>query len=236
MVGVLPQLARLRGAALDLLFPSFCVGCGEDGSCLCKSCQSELPVLQHPLCPRCGLPQPQAVLCRACAGWQADIDGIRAPYQFEGTIRKAVHDLKYHNIRALAVPLAGLLSEYLRTEPIETDVIMPVPLHPRRLRERGYNQSALLARELGRLTGTALEEAALVRGKYLLPQARTGSVEERRSNVAGAFSLARQVVQDKRVLLIDDVSTSGATLNECASVLKAGGARAVWGLTLAREI
>lgn len=147
-----------------------------------------------------------------------------------------MHDLKYHNIRALAVPLAGLMRDYLRTDPIQADVIMPVPLHPRRLRERGYNQSALLAREIARLTGMEPEETILVRGRYLLPQARTGSVEERRRNVAGAFSLSAQGVQGKSVLVIDDVSTSGATLNECASVLKAGGARAVWGLTLAREV
>jgi ComF family protein len=111
-----------------------------------------------------------------------------------------------------------------------------VPLHPKRLRERGYNQSLLLANELGKLTGFPVNDSSLVRKIYNVPQAKTGSVEERRQNVIGIFSCVNEDLLEKKVLLVDDVTTSGATLNACASVLKAGGAMSVWGLTLAREI
>jgi len=128
------------------------------------------------------------------------------------------------------------MSEYLENNPVDGEVLAPVPLHPRRLRERGYNQSALLAKELGKLIGIPVDETSLTRVRYVLPQARTGSVEERRANVSGVFECRGDNVRGKKVIVIDDVSTSGATLNACASALKAAGAVAVWGLTLAREI
>jgi ComF family protein len=113
---------------------------------------------------------------------------------------------------------------------------VPVPLHPKRLRERGYNQSRLLAQELGKLTDLPVVDDCLVRGRHSLPQARTSTVGERRSNVADAFSCRDRRLQGKSVLLIDDVSTSGATLDACARALKQAGATTVWGLVLAREI
>lgn len=143
--------------------------------------------------------------------------------------------MKYGNLRAIAAPLASLIAEYVESSLLDADVLVPVPLHPRRLRERGYNQSALLANGLAKLIGLPVDETSLRRVKFVLPQARTGSVEERRTNVAGVFACTGGV-KGKRVVLIDDVSTSGATLNSCASALKSAGASAVWGLTLAREI
>jgi competence protein ComFC len=236
MVGVLAQLTRLRGAALNLLFPQFCVGCGKEGAFLCDDCLQLLPRIEPPICPRCGRPQPDGGFCQNCYDWRADIDGIRAPFRFEGVIRTAVHQLKYHNLRAIASSLAQLINGYLESNHLDGEVLIPVPLHRKRLRERGYNQSALLANELGRLMSLPIDEASLVREKYLLPQARTASVDERRANVAGAFSCWGDKLQGKKVLLIDDVATSGATMNACATVLKSAGATNVWGLALAREI
>jgi ComF family protein len=236
MVGVLAQLTKLRGAALNLLFPQFCVGCGKEGSFLCNSCLQSLPRIEPPVCSRCGRPQTKGELCRNCRDWQADIDGIRAPFRFDGVIRTAIHQLKYRNLRAIAPALAQLMSEYLVNNPLDSDVLIPIPLHDKRLRERGYNQSALLAKELGALMNLPVDETSLIREKYVLPQARTGSVEERRANVAGVFGCRGEGLQGKRVLLIDDVATSGATMNACASVLKSAGALSVWGLSLAREI
>ena len=112
---------------------------------------------------------------------------------------------------------------------------MPVPIHRKRWRERGYNQSALLAHELGRLSGLPVVENCLVRHSYTPPQARSASVIERQKNVTDAFTCLDRRLQGKRVLLIDDVSTSGATLNTCARALKTAGAATVWGLTLALE-
>jgi ComF family protein len=151
-------------------------------------------------------------------------------------VRQAVHQLKYQNLRALAAPLGDFLAEFLETSDIAADVIVPVPLHSKRLRERGYNQSALLARKLGKGAGLPVVEGCLERVKATLPQARTTAVAERQQNMAGAFACRSERLKDRRVLLVDDVATSGATLDAAAAALKAGGAASVWGLTLAREI
>jgi len=236
MVNVIPQVAKLKGIALDLLFPQWCVGCGKEGSFLCHSCRRSLRYILPPLCPRCGLPQLGGSLCSSCAGWEARIDGIRSPFQFEGVMRQAIHQLKYHNLRALAECLAELLADYLASNHLPGEVLVPVPLHPKRLRDRGYNQSGLLARGLGRLTGLPVIDDGLVRRQHALPQARTATVAERQSNVAGAFTCRDRRLAGRQVILIDDVSTSGATLDACAAALKASGAVTVWGLVLAREV
>ena len=176
------------------------------------------------------------MLCPSCVSWRAELDGIRSPFRFDGVIRQAILEMKYRNLRALAPTLAQLLSDYLMADPIPGEVLVPVPLHPKRLRERGYNQSSLMARELGKLTKLPVVEDCLVRERYTPPQARTATVSERQSNVAHAFICRDQRLRDKQVLLIDDVSTSGATLDACAAALKATFAKSVWGLTLAREI
>lgn len=233
---MLPQLDKLKGKALDLLFPQYCVGCGKEGSLICHSCLQSLPRLISPICPRCGRPQAGDMLCPGCVSWQAKIDGIRSPFHFDGVMRQAIHQLKYRNLRALVVPLANLLRDYLTTNPIPAEILVPVPIHSRRLRERGYNQSRLLARELGKLTGLPVIDDCLIRQRQAPPQARTSTVYERRSNVINAFACRDHRLRDKQVLLIDDVSTSGATLDACATALKASGVSSVWGLVVAREI
>jgi len=233
---VLPQLVKLKGMALSLLFPQWCIGCGAEGSFICHSCRLSLPRILPELCPRCGRPQPSGTLCPGCVSWQAEIDGIRSPFRFDGVIRQAIHQLKYRNFRALATPLAELLDDYMRTSPMPGEVLVPVPLHKKRLRERGYNQSGLLAKELGKLIHLPVVDDYLFRERYTPPQAKTSNVDERRSNVVGVFTCRDDRFRDKKVLLIDDVSTSGATLDACAAALKAAGAVSVWGLVLAREI
>lgn len=236
VLNVLPQLTRLKGIALDLLFPRWCVGCGKEGDFICPSCLESLPKILPPLCPHCGQPQASAALCPSCTSRPIEIDGIRSPFRFDGVIRQAIHELKYRNVRALAVLLARLLNDYLSTSPVPGEVLVPVPLHPKRLRERGYNQSRLLAQELSKLSALPVSDDCLVRQRHTLPQARTPTADKRRSNVADAFSCRNRRLENKGVLLIDDVSTSGATLDACARALKAAGAASVWGLVLAKEI
>ena len=233
---MLPQLTKLKGIALDLLFPRWCVGCGREGDFICPDCLKELPRINPPLCPRCGRPQLNAVVCPACVGWEASIDGIRALFKFEGAVRQAIHELKYNNVRAIAPLLGKWLGDYLIANPLPAELLVPVPLHARRLRERGYNQSRLLARELSLLSGLPLVDDCLVRITHGTPQARTRNVAERRGNVADAFSCRDRRLEDKQVLVIDDVSTSGATLDACARALKSAGASSAWGLVLAKEI
>ncbi len=233
---MLPQLSKFKEAALDLLFPKWCLGCGREGAYICHSCRRRLPEITPALCPVCGKSQIHGQLCPSCVSQRPEIDGIRSPFRFEGLIRRAVHELKYRNLRALAQPLAGLLNEYLVKNRLPGEVLVPVPLHPRRLRQRGYNQSQLLAKELGRLARLAVVSNYLLRQRPSPPQTGTTSAAERQANVAGAFSCRDERLKGKQVLLIDDVATSGATLSACAAALKAAGAGSVWGLTIAREV
>jgi len=233
---VLPQLSKLQGIALDFLFPRYCVGCGREGDFICFSCLGTLAGLTPPLCPRCGRPLDGDAPCPDCRHWQPALDGIRSPFRFTGVLRRAVLEFKYHNLRALAGPLACLLRGYLEKEPLPADVLVPVPLHQSRLRERGYNQSLLLAKELGKLSGLPVIAGSLIRHRPTLPQAQTRSIGERRRNIAGAFACRDSRLKGKSALLIDDVATSGSTLDACAAALKAVGAVAVWGLVVAREV
>jgi len=151
-------------------------------------------------------------------------------------MRQAIHELKYRNLRALAQPLARLLRDYLADSPLPADALVPVPLHSKRLKERGYNQSRRLAQELGKLMNVPVVDDCLFRRRHTSPQTRTSSAEERKRNIADAFACHNDNLRHKQVLLIDDVATSGATLDACAVALKAAGASSVWGLVLAREI
>lgn len=233
---MLSQVAKLKSIALDLLYPRCCVGCGKEGSFICNSCCQSLLRIMPPLCPRCGRSQASGILCSTCVSWLAAIDGIRSPFQFDGVMRKAIHQLKYRNLRAIAEPLAGLLSDCLTARYMPAEVLVPVPLHSKRLRERGYNQSGLLARKLAKLAGLPVIDDCLIRKRLAPPQAKTQNVKERRSNVADAFVCRDHRLKGSQVLLIDDVTTSGATLDACAAALKDAGAASVWGLVLAREI
>jgi ComF family protein len=162
------------------------------------------------------------------------VDTIRAPFLFEGPIREAVHRLKYRGQRAAAAQLAQLMAESAARSVASIDVITPVPLHSSRLRKRGYNQSFLLARELGKILGLPVQDGLLSKVKNSPPQVEARSREERHSNVSGSFE-CRRPVEGLAVLLIDDVATTGSTLSECAATLKTAGANAVRALVLARE-
>jgi ComF family protein len=229
---VLPQLQNLKRAALDLLFPQRCLGCGEEGELLCRSCLKTLPQIFPPVCPRCGRPQTSEILCPACVGWQTSIDCIRSPLKFEGLVRQAIHQFKYKNLRSLDQPLGLILKDYFYRYPLPVEIVV----HPKRMRERGYNQSELLARQFASLLHLPLNITALKRINYIKPQVRTQSALERRQNIQGAFACSGPVLKQKRVLLIDDVSTSGATLDACAAALKYNGSGQVYGLVVARDI
>jgi ComF family protein len=235
MAGLSP-LTRVGRAVLEVFFPSRCVGCGAYGSFLCQSCQAELLPTRPPRCPICWQPQPQEVTCGRCREERPAFQGARSAYLYQGAAREAVRALKYSYLSALAQPMAQLMARYvLEKEPIEADLLVAVPLHGRRQRLRGYNQSALLARELSRLCGLPLAERGLARRRNTPPQARSADAEARKRSVSGAFVADRRWVEGRRVLLVDDVMTTGATLDACAQALRQAGAASVWALTFARE-
>ena len=232
-------LSTLGRAALDLLFPPRCALCGRHGAALCDDCAGALPRAGPPRCPRCWSPLPPNRGCRRCdesgSGGLA-LEGLRSPYVFREGARELVHALKYNYHSTLGLPMGGLMARYLLGESPLADVLVPVPLHPRRQRVRGYNQSFLLAREVSRRLGLPLAAGALVRHRDTPPQARAMEADARRRNMIGAFDCRPGAVAGRRVLLVDDVTTTGATLDACARVLLAeGGASSVWALTFARE-
>ena len=218
---------------LDLLYPPRCAGCGQTGALYCLSCRRSVPLVVPPLCSLCGQPHVPSGLCSRCARDPLHIDGIRSVAIFAGSLRKAIHRLKYDYVRDLAVPLGEMLVSFWQETPLPADVIVPVPLHPRRVRERGYNQAALLAEQLAQVTGIPMVRDVLLRHKYTVSQTKLDA-EQRRQNVDGAFTCVGSEVRGKRVLLMDDVCTTGATLEASSVALKAGGAQSVWALTLAR--
>jgi ComF family protein len=226
-------LTKISNSALDLLFPMQCLGCRTEGKLLCAACTSGLASLGPPFCGLCALPG-TATRCRWCRSHPPAFAGIRAPFLMMGLIREGVHLLKYQGVRAAAPEMARLLAQYLAAHPMPADLIAPVPLHPRRLRARGYNQSALLARELAKLSGLPLDEGMLARTRDTPPQVEAASREERRANVDGSFESTADAA-GRAVVLVDDVATTGSTLSACAAALKAAGAASVWGLVLARE-
>ncbi|MBN1152269.1 MAG: ComF family protein [Dehalococcoidia bacterium] len=176
------------------------------------------------------------MLCSSCASRESPVSSVRSVFRFEGVARNAIHELKYRNLRAIAPTLAAYLDDYLTRNPVEFDVVVPVPLHSKRLRTRGYNQAELLSRALARRKGIPLNTRSLHRTGGGTSQVRSTSAGERRHNVSDAFTCIDESLSGKRILLIDDVCTTGATLEACAATLRSTGVREVYGLTVAREV
>jgi ComF family protein len=172
--------------------------------------------------------------CPSCLHRPLRINGIRAVGYLEGALKTAIHRFKYSHLRPLAAPLGRLASDYLSNHRLPVDTVVPVPLHSRRLRERGYNQAALLAGEIGRTTEMTVVDDVLQRVRGTSPQVGLNAAQ-RRENVRGAFQCTNTSLRDRRVLLVDDVCTTGATMESCSMALREAGAIVVWGLALARE-
>lgn len=257
-VGLLPASPARRhawiAALLDLIFPPFCPVCQQRldearRDPLCGVCWQRLERIAAPYCRVCGVPfptlpwggtdqqPPDAHLCGRCRRRRPPFSYARAAARYGDVARAAVHAFKFGGRRALASPLGDLLAEMGPRLPVAApELLVPVPLHPQRERERGFNQSLLLARRLGRLWKVPVRADVLRRKLATLPQTEL-TAAERRSNVRNAFALRRpELVQGRHVVLVDDVFTTGSTVTACAVCLKAGGASTVGILTVARAI
>jgi ComF family protein len=215
-------LQSLSDGVLGLLFPDRCAGCGEPGSLFCEQCRGTLR------------PYPRQDLPLRCPQQPPLLDTITIGYLFEGVLRDAIHALKYERVRRIAEPLGELLVEQIRHRPLHADALVPVPLHPRRMAERGFNQSELLAAPLARASGIPLLGRGLARQRETAHQVGLDA-RARLDNVREAFVWQQPMPAPARVVLIDDVLTTGATLIACAQALRRAGAREVWALVLARS-
>ena len=229
------SLYRIAWQGIDLLFPPSCGGCGKFGVRWCDECQKNLVVLQEPLCNRCGLPQSKSGVCEKCLENPPFYKELRAWLAFDGSIRKALHGIKYHKNKGMGEELAFELLPFVRKLNWQVDVAVPVPLGKERYKERGYNQVSSFAFPLALAMKWKFSPKALRRVKETRSQVDLSAIE-RMKNVKDAFVADRRWVDGKSVLVLDDVSTTGATLNSCADALISGGATAVYVLTVARAL
>ncbi|NJD65105.1 MAG: ComF family protein [Chloroflexi bacterium] len=218
---------RLVQAAADLFLPLRCAGCGAFDTALCGPCEASLqPATGQGRCRHCSARWDGADFCPRCFHLQ-HLAGVRAAFEMAGPARKLVHDLKYRYYRAIAPVMGRLLTEALPG--LSFDACFVVPLHRSRLRERGFNQSELLLRN------TPLPQPSPGLARVRRTDRQVGQrIAERRTNVAGAFVYAGPSLSGQSVALIDDVVTTGATVHECALVLRDAGAREVWAVAFAR--
>jgi ComF family protein len=235
-------------AALDLLYPALCPVCDHGLGAgrrdpLCAECWTAIERIEAPFCGTCGLPLPSfepivsttAARCHACVTAPPPFDYGRAAGAYSGTLRDALHALKFGGKRALAGPLSALVLEQCGAllGP-HVDALVPVPLAHERERERGFNQAALLAAHLAAASGLPSKPRWLSRRRGTRPQTEL-TAPERRANVARAFAASSRVA-GAHVVLVDDIVTTGATAAECARTLRAAGARAVGVLAVARVL
>ena len=235
---------RAKRAFLDLLYPRNCIGCGvstpETYRYICWDCWSDAARIEAPFCDLCGDPVAGSVdhefICYACSAEKPSFDGARSAARYDGVVGEALRQLKYEKALWLAPDMAELLINCIQAEypARKFDLVVPVPLYHVRRRERGYNQAAVLARELGGRIGCKSVPGMLRRIRPTTTQTNL-TASQRLSNVRNAFESRRaKWLAGRRVLLVDDVMTTGATVNACAKALKKGGAQSVHVLTVAR--
>jgi ComF family protein len=223
---VLPSL-------VDLLLPPRCGGCHLVGSWLCEICRRRIRRLEEPLCRRCGaeLESPRAGC--GCRGRLRALARLRSAVAYEGPVESLVHRFKYQGWRRLADPLALLLAERLVVEGLASSWVVAVPLHRDRQRQRGFNQAELLAAHLRRRLALAAPPGSLIRVRPTVPQVGNDR-RHRWDNVRDAFAWHGPSLDGRSLMVVDDVATTGATLEACATALKAAGAGSVIGVTVAR--
>jgi len=240
------MLKTFMGSLLSVIFPKTCLAChrslkdNDISDFICPDCWSSLKKNVPPLCTICGRQirkvQIYKSVCPDCQRQHFSFDRAFSPCVYEGITRELIHKFKYQNRDYLSRTLGRIIIDFIRQEHITLsfcDLVIPVPLHNAKLREREFNQAELLARQIAREFSLPVSTSNLWRKKYRKPQVELKE-EKRKENIQGCFGLRNPAeVRGKNIILVDDVLTTGATCSEAASVLKAAGAFSVWVLTLA---
>lgn len=233
MLSILPQPLQLALKQLRRsLMPGSCLLCGSDSSdhLLCLACSSDLPPLPLQRCPQCGEQTTHSERCGACLKDSPAFEKASAIFRYEFPVDRIIHAYKYGHQLAVAEWAADLIAQHINRD--EYNLLIPMPLHPERLRERGFNQSTEIARRIASKSNLPLDTDSLIRNRPTAPQAEL-PMKERSRNVRGAFECTNDL-SGKRVLLIDDVMTTGATLREAARIIKLHGAARIEVAVVAR--
>lgn len=230
------MVRRAASTATAALFPARCAHCGRNGDLMCDPCMAGATRIDREAsCRMCALPTGAETLCGRCSSDPAPVSSLVAVFAFDGAIRSAIHALKYDGLRSIAPLLSAEMASRWGDRRKTPDAIAPIPLHRSRLRARGYNQAELLARPFAALIGVPLRTGLLRRVVDSPSQAAARDEAERASRVRGVFEASAEV-DGLHVLLVDDVATTGSTINSAAQTLLDAGAWGVSALVLAREL
>lgn len=248
-----PPTSKLANFVLDLLFPKVCFSCGRENSYICPACLEKIEINNHSRCFVCGKRSPGNRTCQEC-GRKTNLTGVFIASSWDNqTLRQLIYEYKYRFVKDLAKPLSQIIIRYLETNkltscPTNELVFVPVPLHRQRLQWRGFNQAELLIKEVADYFEAPLAQL-LERTRDTQPQVEIKKRQERKNNIKEAFLLAKNVaslrtkglvfdnlplLKEKIVIIVDDISTTGSTLEECAATLKPLKPKEIWGLVLAR--
>lgn len=241
----------LKKIILDILFPINCLYCQKPGEMVCQKCLSQIPIRINQNCPSCERVETiSGRICQKCLRKTTLKDSlgyvdylIATSFYNKNQLAKLIHLYKYRFLEGLSEPLGKKMAEALiKNDSPLPDAIIPVPLHKRRLRTRGFNQAQLLADQIAKNLTPGMEipvnSNLLLRKKYTPPQMKIKSYRERLENLKNSFAInenIRKTIRSKHLLLIDDVSTTGSTLFECAKILRKNGAHKVGAVVLARQ-
>lgn len=228
-------LADTSWKIADWLFPAVCVGCGEPGEAICEVCQLAITHIPEPRCRLCSRPLSSGNVCPSCLNYPPDLDQTYCYSAYTGLIRKAIQCLKYDRDLGMGRQLAKLIAPELTNLITDIDLVVPMPLSAQRMRLRGYNQADAISRHLARLTGWVNMPKALRKIRNTESQVHL-SVVERMANLDGAFEADPNLVRGRRVLLLDDVFTTGATMRQASKALRTAGASYIFAVTIARTL
>lgn len=246
---MLSFLKKSKTLILDTLFPIFCLSCKKEGEWICPECFKKIKNIDFPVCPYCEkVIMNNGTICPKCKNSFSynkkivPLDALLVATKYkEADIARIIHLFKYNFVRDLNIPLGKIMVQCFSKNSLPLpNIIVPVPLHPRRLRWRDFNQSELLAKYLSQNLAPSLEiplnTKLLKRRRFTQPQMKIKNYSERKENLQNAFvAIYPDKVKNKVILLVDDVCTTGATLLECAKILKKNGARKVFGIVIARQ-
>jgi ComF family protein len=229
------QIYRYLWQTVDFVYPPSCSGCDKPGNIWCTDCQDKVKTINGKICPICGTPETNQEICPDCQKLLPSYTALRSWAEFEGPVREALHKLKYKNDLAVGYVFSLPLIQLIETAQWDFDLVIPMPISKSHQKSRGYNQAAMIAKPIALAFRKPISNKAVSRIKETKSQIDL-SREERFKNLQSAFLGNSATLIGKKVLLVDDITTTGATMLSCSQALKEAGCEKVYCITVARTI